>query len=215
MENETPRAERTPSSEAETAISMAYLAFLAFSSAVYGKTEDEILEEFTDFVIAKNDCLADGDVEKKELDELNMAVSDDESFCAMSIFNKTISITVSYAMQAKREKNKDIAWSYVVSALYMASSLRAFDFGERVLGNAASDMARRGAKTKLKNDPKQAEKALVRECWDDWQKKPDSYKGKTAFAKDMLSKYETLENQNVIVRWCGVWEKENSTQLAE
>ena len=86
---------------------------------------------------------------------------------------------------------------------------------EDVVKKARRDLARNAAMERLKRDPKQKEKLFVRECWDKWQENPDSYKSKTAFSKDMLSKYETLENQNVIVRWCGAWEKENSTQLAE
>ena len=86
---------------------------------------------------------------------------------------------------------------------------------EDVEKRARRNLARKAAMERLKRDPKQKEKLFVRECWDNWQEKPDSYKGKTSFAKDMLSKYENLENQTVIVRWCGVWEKENSTQLAE
>jgi len=68
--------------------------------------------------------------------------------------------------------------------------------------------ARRGAKAKLANDPKQAAKSIVKECWGEWQRKPSSYKGKSAFAKDMMTKFEALDNQAVITRWCGQWEKE-------
>lgn len=76
-------------------------------------------------------------------------------------------------------------------------------------------LAKSGAEAKLDNDPKQQEKEFVRECWNEWQKNPERYEGKTAFARDMLTKCDALKNQNVIVRWCGAWEKKNSTQLAE
>ena len=69
-------------------------------------------------------------------------------------------------------------------------------------------MAYRGAIEKLKRDPKQAAKVLVKECWNDWQKKPTNYKGKSAFAKDMMAKFEELDSQAVITRWCGQWERE-------
>ena len=88
----------------------------------------------------------------------------------------------------------------------------AFSSGEK---QQKTTQAKNGARAKLANDPKQAAKTLVREHWDAWQRKPDNYKNKTAFAKVMMDKYESLDNQNVIVRWCGAWEKENSTQLVE
>lgn len=80
---------------------------------------------------------------------------------------------------------------------------------------ARTSLAQMGAKAKLAADPKQAAKVLVRECWDDWQKQPDRYKSKAAFAKDMLTKYESLENTNVIARWCRIWGGEHGTQQAQ
>lgn len=70
------------------------------------------------------------------------------------------------------------------------------------------DFAKKGAATKLANSPKQQEKRLVRECWDAWQTQPAIYKGKAAFARDMLSKYEKLESARVIERWCLEWQTE-------
>jgi hypothetical protein len=75
--------------------------------------------------------------------------------------------------------------------------------------------AQSGAAAKLAIDPKQVEKALVRECWDDWQKKSDRYTGKAAFARDMLPKLEHLKSQPVIERWCREWEKVAITQPAK
>lgn len=69
-----------------------------------------------------------------------------------------------------------------------------------------ANTARSGAIAKLANDPKQAEKASVRECWEVWQKEPSRYKSKAAFSKDMLGKFESLESQRVIERWCKEWE---------
>ena len=66
--------------------------------------------------------------------------------------------------------------------------------------------ATRNVRKKLAADPKQKEKILVRECWDEWQKQTDRYKGKAAFARDMLNKFESLESQRVIERWCKEWE---------
>jgi len=108
-------------------------------------------------------------------------------------------------------------WGPVCTCESIASSIDAAN----ALGNGISielgsekeqeirrNMAYRGAIEKLKRDPKQMAKSLVKECWVDWQRKPTSYKGKSAFAKDMMSKFEELDSQTVITRWCGQWEKE-------
>ncbi len=77
-----------------------------------------------------------------------------------------------------------------------------------------TEFARAGALGMLAKDPKQKEKALVRECWELWQSEPKRYTGKAAFALDMLGKFESLKSQAVIERWCREWEKESGTQPA-
>ena len=67
---------------------------------------------------------------------------------------------------------------------------------------------------KLANDPKQAAKRQVKECWDRWQTKPGSYSGPTHFARDMLEKFPELISVPVIVRWCGAWRTEASRYSA-
>jgi len=82
--------------------------------------------------------------------------------------------------------------------------------------DARTALAKRGAAAKIASDPKQADKALVRQCWDDWQKHPDRYKGKSAFARDMLDKFPNLKSQRVICdKWCPAWEVENITLPAQ
>ena len=76
------------------------------------------------------------------------------------------------------------------------------------INDLRSNFAKKGAATKLANSPKQQEKQLVRACWDAWQLRPDIYKSKASFARDMLSKYEALESQRVIERWCLEWQIE-------
>ena len=78
-----------------------------------------------------------------------------------------------------------------------------------ILKQARSEMAKIGAQAKLANDPKQIAKAQVRECWDKWQRNPSSYTSKSAFARDMLDKDESLKNQAVIAGWCLKWSQEN------
>lgn len=73
-----------------------------------------------------------------------------------------------------------------------------------------SELALIGAKARLAKDPRQEDKACVRECWDLWQKDLPRYKGKADFARDMIEKYESLKSAEVIARWCREWE--NTTQ---
>ena len=75
--------------------------------------------------------------------------------------------------------------------------------------------AQSGAAAKLAIDPRQIEKAMVRECWDDWQRKLNRYTGKAEFARDMLKKVEHIKSQPVIERWCRKWEKQSTTQQAQ
>lgn len=80
---------------------------------------------------------------------------------------------------------------------------------------AFDSIALLGAYAKLAIDPKQKEKLLVRDCWDEWKKQPDRYKGKAAFARDMLNKFESLKSQPVVERWCREWESAAVTQQAQ
>lgn len=83
-----------------------------------------------------------------------------------------------------------------------------YDFMQLVLDHADSTRARLKAIKMHAKDPKQADKALVRECWDDWQKQSDRYEGKAAFARDMRDKFPNLKSQPVIEGWCRKWERE-------
>jgi hypothetical protein len=100
-------------------------------------------------------------------------------------------------------------WCYLVDGWFWYGLLH----GRSSIKSAAAH-ALEANDAKLKADPKQADKMIVRECWIDWQKqplKPDGtkkYKGKAAFAKDMREKFENLESQAVIERWCRAWERE-------
>lgn len=84
---------------------------------------------------------------------------------------------------------------------------------QAAMGAARKEIGKAGAAAKLAKDPKQAEKAAVRECWEAWRDDRSRYKGVAAFARDMLQKFESLESQQVIERWCRTWAKE--TQQAK
>lgn len=81
-------------------------------------------------------------------------------------------------------------------------------FLELVVADAASTKARLNAIKMHAAQPKQRDKGIVRECWDAWQKKPSKYSSKAEFAKDMLTKFETLKSYAVIEGWCRTWERE-------
>lgn len=84
---------------------------------------------------------------------------------------------------------------------------RCIALGGAELGSGSiSTNASLGAIAKLARDPKQKDKALVRDYWSAWQKEPGRYKSKSAFARDMLDKFESLGSQRVIERWCKDWE---------
>ncbi|MDF1485522.1 hypothetical protein PY257_10085 [Ramlibacter sp. H39-3-26] len=76
------------------------------------------------------------------------------------------------------------------------------------LANEKGVSARAGMRAMVRHhrDPKQVAKQNVRECWERWQKNKHEYKSKSAFARAMLDKYESLESQRVIERWCKEWE---------
>lgn len=102
--------------------------------------------------------------------------------------------------------------SAAIAAANALANAMAIDLGSETLQKARQDMAYRGAIAKIERDPKQAEKRFVYECWLEWQKKPDNlgrYKGKAAFARDMLSKCEHLTSQKKIEDWCREWERAN------
>jgi hypothetical protein len=58
-------------------------------------------------------------------------------------------------------------------------------------------------------DPKSLDKISVKECWVEWHKDTSRYKSKSAFANDMLNKFENLKSVKVIEEWCRNWEKES------
>lgn len=82
------------------------------------------------------------------------------------------------------------------------------NFIELVVRDSASTVARLKAIKMHAKSPKQADKALVRQYWNDWQQnQPDRYKSKAAFAHDMIDKFPNLESQPVIEGWCRTWER--------
>ena len=92
--------------------------------------------------------------------------------------------------------DSDSIWSFVRLA---------GDFRESVQGKSR-------ARRRHITDPKYEAKLNVKDCWQNWQKNPLTYRSKSAFARDMLEKYEVLQNPRVIERWCKEWETAPSEQ---
>lgn len=72
----------------------------------------------------------------------------------------------------------------------------------------------RGGIAKRDSDPKETEKAFVKQCWHDWQRDASRYASKAAFARDMLTKCEHLTDQRTIEDWCREW-KEGQQSASE
>ena len=130
--------------------------------------------------------------------------------CAAECGLKIDQLTAVIAYQIRPSNWQVFSW--------MSVALEGRDYQEMLTGALSRHAAefakygvdrRRGAKNKLANDPKQRDKAIVRECWELWQKQPNSYGGKAAFARDMRDKFPNLESQPVIEGWCRVWERES------
>jgi hypothetical protein len=95
------------------------------------------------------------------------------------------------------------AWNLLfVAGTELATGERAF-----AVAQAPRLVGAKGNAVRWKNDPKVAQKEQVRQCWKAWQQKPTAYRGKAAFARGMLDKYEHLESQKKIEDWCREWEK--------
>ncbi len=75
-----------------------------------------------------------------------------------------------------------------------------------------SGIGRQAAEARIKKDPRQQEKQLIKECWQNWQADKSQYKSKAAFARDMMEKVEHLTSAKKIEDWCREWEKETTTQ---
>ncbi|MEX2524305.1 MAG: hypothetical protein WD750_05050 [Gammaproteobacteria bacterium] len=98
-----------------------------------------------------------------------------------------------------------------VNATNALANAMSIEMGNETLQQARRDQAVRAAEARLKHDPKQKEKAFVKDCWLEWQKKPTRYKSKASFARDMLNKCEHLISQRKIEDWCREWEFEVRT----
>ncbi len=112
--------------------------------------------------------------------------------------------TFAWMAEALRSHVSELALAAEFSKI---QAVRADDW-QRAQAAARTGLAKAGARGKLANDPKQADKAIVKECWRKWQNEPSNYDGKEAFARDMREKFPNLDSTTVITRWCRAWDKE-------
>ena len=149
-------------------------------------------------------------IEATEFDDnfIPISVSPNEAFATRyEILMSTIKLSVQYRRGSKKNESS-VHLARIASLL--ADMIGGASLSEADIRKIRSEQGRKGAAAKLATDPKQADKAQVRECWELWQKEPTRYKWKTTFAKDMMDKYPALESVAVITRWCKDWESEAS-----
>lgn len=118
-------------------------------------------------------------------------------------------IVLSALDDAKLSLEQDEEDLYFLKPLVVALIISGQLFGEVGEGKNVSKLMSSYASLRLKRDPKQGEKKFVNDRWREWQEQPDRYKGKAAFARDMLDKCEHLTSQKKIEDWCREWEKAN------
>jgi hypothetical protein len=118
-------------------------------------------------------------------------------------------LTAAHCTHAIREhesgeyERNNLAWAHILKAKHLFDGVI---YG-RINKVTKSMSAKDNVKKKLENDPKQDEKKFVFECWQQWQKKPELYGSKAAFARDMLDKCVCLTSQKKIEDWCREWQK--------
>ncbi|WP_321808080.1 hypothetical protein [Burkholderia sp. BCC1993] len=110
------------------------------------------------------------------------------------------------SVSARLTGDRDKAWDCIVQAQHWVGRLSGMR--NDACTSPLTSLARKGGFARHANDPKQTEKAFVRQCWTDWQMRSDSYSSKAAFARDMLTKCEHLTSTKVIEDWCREWDEE-------
>jgi hypothetical protein len=115
---------------------------------------------------------------------------------------------VGEAQRYRFEGDVDSGWLSVANANYFVGLI----LGGMPDSDRATvqhrDVSIKGAIARHAKNPRQREKSFIRQCWTDWQMKPDAYASKAAFARDMMSKCEHLTSPKVVEDWCREWDKE-------
>ncbi len=127
--------------------------------------------------------------------------------------HRVLAIVINYclvAIRAEADQIFEIAWMNACEAMYWAGYLNSgasITFTE--LSKAA--FAKLGAKAKHASDPTQADKALIKEHWENWQMNPGLYATKISFARSMYRIYDNVLSLDTIKRWEREWRKEKNS----
>lgn len=132
-----------------------------------------------------------------------------------------LSLAMLYQAAMANQRNDGYATSIHLTGAAMLFGMASGGVSDTASNSTAQlSIQMMGALAKIAKDPKQKVKQEVRECWDEWRKKPSQYKSKSAFARSMLEKFPPdkdekgrtigLESQRVIERWCKEWESVSS-----
>jgi len=208
------RNTRTPITEAASALwgACRFFVWVVMKTNAEKKSKEDYEKSFFEDYFGEyfDNPDIDGDLAVTKIGTIHKELDwDCEDGKAPFALLEVMDVIVQYAVQAMRaQKNDDynLAWSYATDAQYWWGILNS-EFNRRQEPSAMSLNAIKAVKAKLAKDPKQIAKSQVKECWVEWQNKPTNYRNKSKFAKDMMQKFEELDNQSVIVRWCSEWEK--------
>ncbi|MBX9901805.1 MAG: hypothetical protein K2Y28_13570 [Burkholderiaceae bacterium] len=111
------------------------------------------------------------------------------------------------------------AISAAIAAANAYANFQSINSGNEGLQKARATLAKHAALRRHATDPllieKQIAKVFIRECWEEWQKKPDRYETQSKFAIDVTQKIKTNENgdpiisfDTIIKKWIPLWSKE-------
>ncbi len=111
------------------------------------------------------------------------------------------------ALTAHRHLNLAQGLLLQAAGLHMGISIGS---AEQAVKSALSAKAAAGGRNRYKNSGKPEAKEFVKACWLQWQAEPSRYRNPTAFATDMLEKFEDLKSHDVIMQWARDWKRDMS-----
>ena len=115
--------------------------------------------------------------------------------------------THQFASDDLRDNNYSEAIPRLREADYLLRVADSIQDEHTSLTKAKAALAKMGGLARVAADPRQADKAFIFTCWQNWRKNPTNYTYKAEFAKDMISKCEHLKSQKKVEDWCREWEK--------
>lgn len=115
----------------------------------------------------------------------------------------------SEAANAYKEQDIPVVWRCLIEAtLWYGNATGRLAAGNSD-GNTVAWLASLGAARKHAKHT-EPDKALVRECWLNWQADPGLYKNKVSFDRDMLEKMQRIEDIRTVTKWRLELQKEHT-----